>query len=328
MARSSPAAPRIRSSSASRCASAWCSSSSRRSTPRRTTPISTGATPSSSPATAAAASALASTASASPADPEHVSPDLFPAARSTTLPGGYMGKLLRVDLTAGTCTDENLPEEALLRKLWGGQALASYILMHELPLDAKALEPENVVVGLTGPITGNGFTPGATKTCAVYLSPATHYTLGRGATSGFWGTAIKAAGYDGFIITGASPRPVYLYLNDGQADLRHAGAVWGLGTRATEDALKREVGRQDARVGCIGPAGENLVHAAMLVNDYNHVAAHGLGAVMGSKKLKAIVAWGTRRPPIRDKAALVEAGNRWRGTIQPYTEKQRRYKLD
>jgi aldehyde:ferredoxin oxidoreductase len=258
----------------------------------------------------------------------HVSSELFPATRTTPLPGGYMGKLLRVDLTSGTCTDVNLPEEPLLRKLWGGQALASYILLRELPLDAKALQPANVIVGLTGPITGNGFTPGGTKLCAVYLSPATHYTLGRGATSGFWGVAIKAAGYDGFIITGASPEPVYLYLHDGQVELRDAGAVWGLGTRATEEALKREVGRPDARVGCIGPAGEHLVHAAMLVNDYNHVAAHGLGAVMGSKKLKAIVAWGTRRPPIRDKAALIEAGRRWRATIEPYTVEQRRYKLD
>jgi aldehyde:ferredoxin oxidoreductase len=245
-----------------------------------------------------------------------------------TLPGGYMGKLLRVDLTAGGCSDVPLPEEPLLRKLWGGQALATWLLMKELPLDAQALEPENVIVGLTGPITGTGLTPGGTKLCAVYLSPATGYTLGRGATSGWLGTAIKAAGYDGFIITGAASRPVYLHLNDGRAELRDAGAVWGLGTRATEDALKREVGRLDARVGCIGPAGEHLVHAAMLVNDYNHVAAHGLGAVMGSKKLKAIVAWGTRRPPIHDRAALIEAGRRWRGTIKPYTEDERRHKLD
>ena len=254
--------------------------------------------------------------------------ELFPASRRTPLPGGYMGKLLRVDLTAGACTDVNLPEEPLLRKLWGGQALASYILLHELPRDAKALDPENTIVALTGPITGTGLTPGGTKLCAVYLSPATHYTLGRGATSGYWGTAIKAAGYDGFIISGAAQRPTYLYLNEGHAELRDASSVWGLGTRATEDELKRQAGRLDARVGCIGPAGENLVHAAMLVNDYNHVAAHGLGAVMGSKKLKAIVAWGTRRPPVHDRAALIEAGQRWRKTIQPYTEEQRRRKLD
>lgn len=244
------------------------------------------------------------------------------------LPGGYMGRLLRVNLTRGTCTDEPMPDEPLLRKLWGGQALASYLLMRELPLDAKALEPENVIVGLTGPITGNGLTPGGTKLCAVYLSPATHYTLGRGATSGWLGTAIKAAGYDGFIIHGRAEQPTYLYLEQGRTELRDASSVWGLGTRATEDALKRQVGRLDARVGCIGPAGENLIHAAMLVNDYNHVAAHGLGAVMGSKNLKAIVAWGRERPRIHDKARLIDAGQRWRKTIEPYTVEQRRYKLD
>src|SRR5439155_8211888 len=78
------------------------------------------------------------------------------------------------------------------------------------------------------------------------------------------------------------------------------------------------------RIACIGPAGENLVHAAMLVNDYNHFASHGVGAVMGSKKLKAIVARGTQRPPIHDKRALIEAGQRWRGTLRVYTEDQRR----
>ena len=254
--------------------------------------------------------------------------DVFPAMRGTRLPGGYMGRLLRVDLTTGACSDVNLPEEPVLRNLWGGQALATWILLNELPLEARALEPESVIVGLTGPITGTGLTPGGTKLCAVYLSPATHHTLGRGATSGWLGTAIKSAGYDGFIITGSAPRPAYLYLNDGHAELRDAGALWGLGTRATENRLKEELGRLDARVGCIGPAGENLVHAAMLVNDYNHVAAHGLGAVMGSKKLKAIVAWGTRRPSIHDRAALIDAGRRWRNTIKPYTEEERRYKLD
>src|SRR5579862_6013717 len=120
--------------------------------------------------------------------------DIFPTTRCTPLPGGYMGKILRVDLTAGTCRDLNLPEEPLLRKLWGGQGLAEYILLRELPLDATALGPENVIVTMTGPITGTGFTPGGTKACSVYLSPATKYTLGRGATSGFWGVAMKAAG--------------------------------------------------------------------------------------------------------------------------------------
>src|SRR5919106_5892538 len=251
---------------------------------------------------------------------------LFPTNRTTPLPGGYMGKILRVDLATGSMRDENLPEAPLLRKFIGGQALASYILLKELPLDAKPFGPENVVVMMTGPLTGNGFTPGGTKMTAVYLSPLTNTTLGRGATSGYWATYLKAAGYDGIILNGASPTPVYLYVHDGKAELRDAAQFWGLGTRATEDCLREAVGHQDAKVLCIGPAGENLNRAAMLANDYNHFAAHSGGAVLGSKKLKAIVVSGTARARIHDKAALVEAGWRWRKTLEQHDVKKKKTK--
>jgi aldehyde:ferredoxin oxidoreductase len=94
-------------------------------------------------------------------------------------------------------------------------------------------------------------------------------------------------------------------MDEDKVELRDASHVWEKGTRDTEDILRRDAGRLDARVGCIGPAGENLIRAAMRVNDYNHNAAHGLGAVMGSKRLKAIVAWGTQRPRIHNKNALI-----------------------
>jgi aldehyde:ferredoxin oxidoreductase len=113
---------------------------------------------------------------------------LFPITRSTPLPGGYMGKILRVNLTTGELRDENLPEERILKKFIGGQALGVYILLNELARDATPFGPENIVVMMTGPLTGNGFTPGGTKMTAVYLSPLTGNTLGRGATSGFWAT--------------------------------------------------------------------------------------------------------------------------------------------
>ena len=133
--------------------------------------------------------------------------NFFPAQRKTRLPGGYMGKILRVDMSTGDLTDLNLPEEPLLRKYWGGQLFAEYVLLNELPLDIDPYDAKNVIVGMTGPITGTGFTPGGTKICFVYLSPATQYTLGRGATSGYFGTSLKAAGYDGVIITGAARKP-------------------------------------------------------------------------------------------------------------------------
>jgi aldehyde:ferredoxin oxidoreductase len=249
----------------------------------------------------------------------------FPAQRKTRMPGGYMGRILRVDLSAGSLRDENLPEEPLLRKFIGGQALASYILLKELPIDATPFGPENRVVIMTGPLTGNGFTPGGTKMTSVYLSPLTGTTLGRGASSGFWGTYLKAAGYDGLIINGAAAGPTYLHINEGKAVLRDASRFWGLGTRQTEERLREECGR-DAKVLCIGPAGENLNRAGMLANDYNHFASHSGGAVFGSKKLKAIVVSGTTRPPIHNKAALVEAGLRWRATLEQHDVKKKKTK--
>src|SRR3970282_1885361 len=123
----------------------------------------------------------------------------FPVERSTPLPGGYMGKILRVDLTSGALKDENLPEEPILRKFIGGQALASYILLKELPLEATPFGHENIVVMMNGPLNGHGFTSRGTKMTAVYLSPLTNTTLGRGATSGYWPPYLKAAGYGGIL---------------------------------------------------------------------------------------------------------------------------------
>lgn len=255
-----------------------------------------------------------------------MSEQLFPAVRRTPLPLGYMGRLLSVDLSAGSLRDLNLPEEPVLRRFWGGQALATYILLRELQLEATPLGSENILVMLTGPLTGTGLTPGGTKMVGVSLSPVTGRTLTRGATSGFWPVFLKAAGYDGLIIKGMADRPTYLYVNDGHAELRDAQRVWGKGTRETEELLRREVGQLDAKVACIGPAGEHLVPAAMLVNDYNHNAAHGLGAVMGSKRLKAIVVRGTQRPRLQDKGALIQAGLRWRHALKPrvYTVERRK----
>jgi len=228
-----------------------------------------------------------------------------------------MGKILRVDMSTGNLADLNLPEEPLLRKYWGGQLFAEYVLLNELPREIDPYDSRNIIVGMTGPVTGTGFTPGGTKMCFVYLSPATRYTLGRGATSGYFGTSLKAAEYDGVIVSGAAQTPKYLYIGEDKVELRDASHVWGKGIRDTEDILRRESGHQDARIGCIGPAGENLIRAAMLVNDYNHTAAHGLGAVMGSKKLKAFVTWGTKRPRLHDKLRLIEAGMRWAKAIAP-----------
>src|SRR5438132_1442053 len=128
------------------------------------------------------------------------------------------------------------------------------------------------------------------------------------------------------ILSGAEPKPVYLYTREGEPELRDANKVWGLGTRDTEDRLRQLGDNRDARVLCIGPAGENLNRAAMLANDYNHFASHSGGAVLGSKKLKAIVVCGTARPSIHNKAALVDAGWRWRKTLEQHDVKKKKTK--
>ena len=171
--------------------------------------------------------------------------DIFPVQRRTRLPGGYMGKILRVNLTTGSLKDENLPEEPLLRKFIGGQALAEYILLRELPLEAKPYGPESKVIMMTGPLTGTGLTPGGTKVTAVFLSPMTNYSLGRGAASGFWAAYLKSAGYDGVIIEGAGSKPTYLFINDGKPELRDAGPI--LGERLTPDRGSVAGGRRDQR---------------------------------------------------------------------------------
>src|SRR5574341_23979 len=243
------------------------------------------------------------------------SADLFPKERKTILPGGYMGKMLRVDMTTGSLRDENLPEEPVLKKFIGGQALALYMLMNEQSIDVKPYDAAAKMVMFTGPLTGTGFTPGGTKVCAVFLSPMTNYSLGRGAASGYWAASLKQSGYDGIILEGAAKTPAYLFIDDGKPELRDASKFWGKGSRDTEELLRADAGIKDAKVMGIGPAGEHMVHAAMLCNDFNHSASHSGGALFGSKKLKGIVVHGTKRPPLYDKAALIEAGLRWRKTL-------------
>jgi aldehyde:ferredoxin oxidoreductase len=181
--------------------------------------------------------------------------DLFPAQRKTKLPGGYMGKILRVDLTTGSMRDENLPEEPLLRKYIGGQALAEYILLKELPLDAKPYGVENKVVMMTGPLTGTGFTPGGTKVTAVFLSPMTKNSLGRGASSGHWAAYLKSAGYDGVIIEGAALKPTYLYIKDRSPSCA-TRPLLGKGARDTEDLLRATLDHE--RKSRYRPGGEHL----------------------------------------------------------------------
>ncbi len=246
----------------------------------------------------------------------------FPTFRKTPLPGGYMGKILRVDLSTGKLKDENLPETPVLRQYLGGQGLAQYILAHELAPGTGALDPTNPLLFMTGPLTGAGKTPASTVFMTTALANMTvspnmpHGAIVSAAAAGYFGAFLKFAGYDGIIVTGAAKTPVYLWINNGKAELRDASKLWGKDSHETIAAVQKDVGNPEARVACIGPAGENLVRSAMVVSDPHHSASHGGGAIMGAKKLKAVAVWGTKAVPVKNKEKLQEAGNNWRGKMK------------
>ncbi len=206
------------------------------------------------------------------------------------------GRYLDVDLTAGVIRDYNIPADWQTRFI-GGKGIAARLLLEELPLDAKALSPENILVFATGPFQGTTLV-GSGRHAILAVSPKT----GRVADSysgGFFGHELARTGYDGILVRGASRSPVVLSLIEGVATLQPANDLWGKGTRDTEEALKSQFA--DARVSSIGVAGENLVVQACIINDRSRAAGRpGFGAVMGAKKLKAIVVRGHRDKPLAD----------------------------
>lgn len=256
---------------------------------------------------------------------------IFPKRRSTPVPGGYMGKILRVNLTDGKLTDLNLPEDKILRQYVGGQGLGQLIILHELPAGAGPLSAENPITIMTGPMTGNGKTPSSTVTTITVFNNITRFLDGNvGAitsanAAGYFGSNLKFAGYDGIVVTGASKKPVYLWIKNGRAELKDASHLWGKDAYETGDMIRAEVGEPQAEVMTIGPAGENLLAAAMVASGGNHSASHGGGAVFGFKKLKAIAAFGSRKVPAKNPEKLADAGNQWRSKMRVYAYPQDRY---
>ena len=188
--------------------------------------------------------------------------------------GGYVGKILRVNLTKGSITTEDLPKEKILRQYVGATGLAVKMLHDELPVHVKPLDPENRVIFMTAPMTGT-FYPCASDTAAVTLNANTGCTVGDSHTHGFLGAYLKFAGYDGIIVQGASKKPVYLWICDDQVEIRDATEFWGKDTHETEDLIKAKVGVHDVCVAAIGPSGENLVHGAGIGNDNTICSVRG-----------------------------------------------------
>ena len=228
---------------------------------------------------------------------------------------GSNGTVLRVDLTHGTTTVGTF-DEAFYRRYPGGKALAAHHLLREMPAGADPLGPDNVLVLATGLLTGAPLST-ATRFNAIARSPLTG-GFGESEAGGYWGPELKMAGFDAIILTGRAPRPAWLWVKDGVAEIRDATALWGQDPPTVQAAIKEEVGEKNARVLQIGRAGENLVPYAMLMNELRHYNGRtGMGAVMGSKNLRAIAVKGSRKylDLAADPAALAAIGKRLAGEV-------------
>ena len=223
--------------------------------------------------------------------------------------GGYIGKVLFVDLTNRRLTAET-PEEKTLRDFLGGYGLGARILYSRQKGGVDPLGPDNTLGFVTGPLTGaRGLF--SSRYTVVAKSPLTG-GWGDANSGGFFGPHLKSAGYDAIFVTGASDRPVYLLINNGKAEIKDASRLWGKDTHETEDVLKSEVGK-GVRVACIGPAGEKMSLISAVINDKGRAAARsGLGAVMGSKKLKAVAVAGTQDVPLADKDKAAQLSQEYR----------------
>jgi aldehyde:ferredoxin oxidoreductase len=209
---------------------------------------------------------------------------------------GYHGRVLEVDLSARKMNDLPLPED-FLKKYIGGATLAAALVYDRMKKHIEPLAPENPLIFATGPFTGTPL-PMVSRYAVGGISPLT----------GFWGEAtsggrfpfrLKGSGWDGLLVTGKADKPVYLYLREGKAEIRDATDLWGNDSYQTQKAIKDELKDESVSVACIGPGGEKRIKYAAIMNDSGRAAGRcGLGALMGSKNLKAVAASGNLRPEL------------------------------
>ena len=223
---------------------------------------------------------------------------------------GCTGKILRVDLERNTIQVEALSPD-VVRLFPGGKALAAYLLLQEMPAGVDPLGPANRLVIANGLLTGAPVST-ATRFTVAARSPLTG-GYGESEAGGFWGPELRLAGYDAIMITGRAERPVYLSIRDGEAELRDAAALWGQDPEYVQEAIRRELGDKHTRILQIGLGGENQVRFAAISNELRHFnGRNGLGAVMGSKNLKAIAVRGHGRylDLANDPQTLAEIGRK------------------
>ncbi len=233
--------------------------------------------------------------------------------------GGLAGKILRVDLGSKKITTEDTAKYA--GRFLGGRAINSFILLNEMSPQTKWSDAENMLIFGAGCLVGT-MAPGA---CRVSVDTINVFNNGKGSANfgGYFGAELKYAGFDHIVITGKSEKPVYLWIEDGKAELRDAGFIWGRDTTETDRMLKEKMRDDKVEVACIGPAGENLVKGSGVVSDCGKVAGgSGVGCVMGSKKLKAIAVRGHGAVKIADAERFMAAVNRGLAKVKasPYSK--------
>jgi aldehyde:ferredoxin oxidoreductase len=218
--------------------------------------------------------------------------------------GGYNGKILRVNLSDKSLSVETI-DELFCREYLGGAGFITCFLWRELRVGTDPLSPDNRLVFALGPLTG-AMLPGSGRNCVGAKSPLTG-GIAKSEVGEVWGAELKRAGYDAIIVQGRAEEPVYLWIHDGEASLRYACYLWGKRTKETQEAIRAELGDERTRVALIGPAGENQVRFACIMNGlYDAAGRGGLGAVMGSKNLKAIAVRGHRGLSVSDPGGVKE----------------------
>ncbi len=227
----------------------------------------------------------------------------------------FVRRILHVDLTEGRLEIESPPEE-FYRKYFGGSAMGLYYILKNTRPGVEAFSPENVLTMMVSVLTGAPIS-GQSRMCANARSPLVD-GIGDSQCGGFFPAEMRFAGFDGLVLRGKSPRPVYLWLHDGQAELRPADHLWGKTTSQVDDRIKAELGDDKVEIAQCGPAAEKLVRLASIINMGNRANGRtGLGAVMASKNLKAVVVRGTnKRLPWHDVKKLNELAKWGAGKVE------------
>jgi aldehyde:ferredoxin oxidoreductase len=223
---------------------------------------------------------------------------------------GYWGKILKVDLTTSKIEVEEQPE-SFYRRYLGGNGFVAYYLLRDVPPKADPLGPDNRLIFAGGPITGVPMA-GSGRNSVGAKSPLTG-GYGSAEVGGYFGAELRRAGYDAVVVHGRAASPVYLWIHDGEAEIRPADHLWGMKTLDCQEAVRGELGDKWVRLTMIGPAGEKQVRFSCVINDANRAAGRtGLGAVMGSKNLKCVAARGHLTVPVANPAAVKEVA-KWMG---------------